>query len=94
MTWNTTRSYDHAYIRNIEYGAGEIVAQVLDLDDYANDIKRARLIAAAPDLLAALRHFVIAYETNMPPPGYSPENWRQMRADCLAAIAKAEGANQ
>jgi len=34
---------------------------------------------------------VIAYETNMPPPGYSPENWRQMRADCLAAVAKAEG---
>jgi len=94
MTWNTARSYDHAYIRNIEDGAGEIVAQVLDLDDYANDIKRARLIAAAPDLLAALRHFVIAYETNMPPPGYSPENWRQMRADCLDAIAKAEGANQ
>ena len=94
MTWNTARSYDHAYLRNIEDGAGEIVAQVLDLDDYANDIKRARLIAAAPDLLAALRHFVIAYETNMPPPGYSPKNWRQMRANCLAAIAKAEGANQ
>jgi hypothetical protein len=94
MTWNTARSYDHAYIRNIEDSTGETVAQVLDLDDYANDIKRARLIAAAPDLLAALRQFVIAYETNMPPPGYSPENWRQMRADCLAAIAKAEGANQ
>jgi hypothetical protein len=94
MTWNTARSYDHAYIRNIEDSTGETVAQVLDLDDYANDINRARLIAAAPDLLAALRHFVIAYETNMPPPGYSPENWRQMRADCLAAIAKAEGANQ
>jgi hypothetical protein len=94
MTWNTARSYDHAYIRNIEDSTGETVAQVLDLDDYANDIKRARLIAAAPDLLAALRHNVIAYETNMPPPGYSPENWRQMRADCLAAVAKAEGANQ
>jgi hypothetical protein len=94
MTWNTARSYDHAYIRNIEDGAGEIVAQVLDLDNYVNDINRARLIAAAPDLLAALRQFVIAYETNMPPPGYSPENWRKMRADCLAAVAKAEGANQ
>lgn len=49
------------------------------------------LIVAAPDLLAALRHFVTAYETNMPPPGYSAEGWRQMRADCRAAIAKAEG---
>jgi hypothetical protein len=55
MTWNTARSYDHAYIRNIEDSTGETVAQVLDLDDYANDIKRARLIAAAPELLAALK---------------------------------------
>jgi hypothetical protein len=28
------------------------------------------------------------------PPGYSPENWRQMRGDCVAAIAKAEGVSQ
>ena len=89
MTWSIARSFDHAYIRNIEDGAGEIVAQVLDLDDYANDIKRARLIAAAPDLLAALRHFVIAYETNMPPPGYSPENWTQYELPQHAKLKEA-----
>lgn len=50
----------------------------------------ARLIAAAPDLLAALRLFVVAYETNMPPPGYSPHNWRLMREKCRAALARAE----
>ena len=55
MNWRTARSFDHAYIRDIEDEAGETIAQVLDLDDHPNDLKRARLIAAAPDLLAALR---------------------------------------
>ena len=53
-TWTIARSFDHAYIRDIEDEDGETIAQVLDLDDYPNDIKRAKLIAAAPDLLAAL----------------------------------------
>jgi len=91
MTWSTARSYDHAYIRNIEDSTGETVAQVLDLDDYANDIKRARLIAAAPDLLAALYlalPFVEDHEgSEIYKPGAVAEAIRKIRA----AIAKAEG---
>jgi hypothetical protein len=91
MTWSTARSYDHAYIRNIEDSTGETVAQVLDLDDYANDIKRARLIAAAPDLLDALYlalPFVEDHEgSEIYKPGAVAEAIRKIRA----AIAKAEG---
>jgi hypothetical protein len=91
MTWSTARSYDHAYIRNIEDSTGETVAQVLDLDDYANDIKRARLIAAAPDLLDALYlalPFVEDHEgSEIYKPGAVAEAIRKIRA----AIDKAEG---
>jgi hypothetical protein len=92
MTWNTARSYDHAYIRNIEDSTGETVAQVLDLDDYANDIKRARLIAAAPDLLAAL-YLALPFvedheESEIYKPGAVADAIRKIRA----AIDKAEGA--
>ena len=93
MTWSTARSYDHAYIRNIEDSTGETVAQVLDLDDYANDIKRARLIAAAPDLLAALYlalPFVEDHEgSEIYKPGAVADAIRKIRA----AIDKAEGVN-
>ena len=91
MTWSIARSFDHAYIRNIEDDAGEIVAQVLDLDDYANDIKRARLIAAAPDLLDALclaLPFVEDHEVSeIYKPGAVAEAIRKIRA----TIDKAEG---
>jgi hypothetical protein len=94
MTWSTARSYDHAYIRNIEDSTGETVAQVLDLDDYANDIKRARLIAAAPDLLDALYlalPFVEDHEgSEIYKPGAVADAIRKIRA----AIDKAEGVNQ
>jgi hypothetical protein len=94
MTWNTARSYDHAYIRNIEDSTGETVAQVLDLDDYANDIKRARLIAAAPDLLDALYlalPFVEDHEgSEIYKPGAVADAIRKIRA----AIDKAEGVNR
>jgi hypothetical protein len=92
MIWKIARSFDHAYIRNIENDAGEIVAQVLDLDDYANDIKRARLIAAAPDLLDALclaLPFVEDHEgSEIYKPGAVAGAIRKIRA----AIDKAEGA--
>ena len=59
--WKSAIAFDRAYIRNIKDAQGEIIAQVCDLDDgVANDylyeaIANARLMAAAPDLLAALR---------------------------------------
>ena len=94
MTWSIARSFDHAYIRNIEDCAGEIVAQVLDLDDYANDLKRARLIAAAPDLLAALKALTFTARTfrNV---SQDEQMWTSIDEDALRsafdAIAKAEG---
>ena len=59
--WKSAFAFDRTYIRNIKDAQGEIIAQVCDLDDgVANDylyeaIANARLMAAAPDLLAALR---------------------------------------
>lgn len=50
----------------------------------------ARLIAAAPDLLAALRFIMAFYE-----PGQScldTNAWKQAESNARAAIAKAEGA--
>ena len=93
MTWSIARSFDHAYIRNIEDGAGEIVAQVLDLDDYANDIKRARLIAAAPDLLAALNKMVQEHDALQMAEGKKGDRWTAATL-ARAAIAKAEGVSQ
>ena len=55
-----------------------------------NQQANERLIAAAPALLAAIKSFVVTYETNMPPPGYSPDRWRAMREQCRAALALAE----
>ena len=86
-TWKTARSFDPAYIRDIEDEEGETVAQVLDLDDYAQDIKRARLIAAAPDLFAALDDllsYLEGYDHDYPEAaGYFDR--------ARAALAKAEG---
>ena len=59
--WKSAFAFDRAYIRNIKDAQGEIIAQVCNLDEgVANDylyeaIANARLMAAAPDLLAALR---------------------------------------
>jgi hypothetical protein len=48
----------------------------------------ARLIAASPDLLAALKRYVEHDDTN-----HEPGNtfWQQIKDEALAAIAKAEG---
>lgn len=67
--WRTAYSHSPAYIRDIKAADGEIIAQVCDFDDeVANDysdqtIANARLIAAAPDLLAALRA-ILPYAEN------------------------------
>jgi len=51
-------------------------------------LANARLIAAAPELLEALKRYVEHDDT-----AYDPaENfWRQIKDEALAAIAKAEG---
>lgn len=59
--WKLSHSHSHEYVRYIRDAQGEHIAHVCDLDDgVANDylheaIANARLMAAAPDLLAALR---------------------------------------
>lgn len=53
-------------------------------------INNARLIAAAPDMLAAL--FLFAdLPTDTPPPGILPSAWRASLAAAQVAIAKAGG---
>lgn len=89
-TWSTARSFEHAYIRNIEDETGEIVAQVLDLDDYPNDIKRARLIAAAPDLLAALKSMLREHDALQLAERRTGDRWPAATL-ARAAIAKATG---
>lgn len=60
---------------------------ILDADpmQYGNDTANARLIAAAPDLLEALKLAVRQNDHDMPMTG------EELRV-CRAAIAKAEGA--
>lgn len=59
--WKLSHSHSHEYVRYIRDAQGEHIAHVCDLDDgVANDylyeaIANAQLMAAAPDLLAALR---------------------------------------
>lgn len=68
--WKSAIAFDRAYIRNIKDAQGEIIAQVCDLDDgVANEylyeaIANARLMAAAPDLLAALRDLLDEADLN------------------------------
>ena len=89
--WKTAHSYSHEYIRSIKDAQGELIAQVCAFDDgVGNDYipettANARLMAAAPDLLAALREYVERHEADGDPAGL-PE----YELAC-AAIAKATG---
>ena len=89
--WKTAHSYSHEYIRSIKDAQGELIAQVCAFDDgVGNDYipettANARLMAAAPDLLAALREYVERHEADGDPAGL-PE----YELAC-AAIAKALG---
>jgi len=85
--WNYDRSGYSLYVNS---GRELVTALSMDGKRLETSEANARLIAAAPDMLDALRLFVVAYETNMPPPGYSAHNWRLMREKCRAALARAE----
>jgi phage tail sheath gpL-like len=86
--WKTTRSFSHEYIRNIKDAQGELIAQVCELDDGLNEtIANARLMAAAPELLAALQG-MIEYFVDYSWDDYSDTETLQA---ARAAIAKATG---
>lgn len=52
-------------------------------------LANARLMAAAPELLAALRSFA-SLPSDTPPPGILPSAWREALAAAEDALAKAE----
>jgi hypothetical protein len=84
--WKTAIAFDRDYIRNIKDAQGEIIAEIPDWDDGLEETTaNARLMAAAPDLLAALSEYVERHEAEGNPAGL-PE----YELAC-AAIAKATG---
>jgi len=86
--WKTAIAFDRAYIRHIKDAQGEIIAQIPDWDDGLEETTaNARLMAAAPDLLAALQG-MIEYFVDTSIDDYS--DTRTMQA-ARAAIAKALG---
>jgi hypothetical protein len=91
--WKTTRSFSHEYIRNIKDAQGELIAQVCELDDGLNEtIANARLMAAAPELLADLRDLLSRAESELDQTATHDglANCDAL-ARCRAAIAKATG---
>lgn len=86
--WKTTRSFSHEYIRNIKDAQGELIAQVCDLEDGLNEtIANARLMAAAPDLLAALQGLIDYFID----PSWDDYSDTETMQAARAAIAKATG---
>jgi hypothetical protein len=91
--WKTAHSYSHEYIRSIKDAQGELIAQVCAFDDgvgndyLAETTANARLMAAAPDLLAALQG-MIEYFVDGSIDDYSDTETMQA---ARAAIAKATG---
>jgi hypothetical protein len=91
--WKTAHSYSHEYIRSIKDAQGELIAQVCAFDDgvgndyLAETTANARLMAAAPDLLAALQG-MIEYFVDCSIDDYSDTETMQA---ARAAIAKATG---
>lgn len=64
--WKTTRSHSDEYIRDIKDAQGELIAQVCAFDDEVMEtIANARLMAAAPDLLEALRDILSRAEQEL-----------------------------
>jgi hypothetical protein len=64
--WKTAIAFDRDYIRNIKDAQGEIIAQIPDwTDGLAETTANARLMAAAPDLLTALRDLLSRAEIEL-----------------------------
>jgi hypothetical protein len=64
--WKTAIAFDRDYIRNIKDAQGEIIAQIPDWEDgLSESTANARLMAAAPDLLAALRDLLSRAEQEL-----------------------------
>lgn len=63
--WKSAIAFDRAYIRNIKDAQGEIIAQIPDWEDGLEETTaNARLMTAAPDLLAALRDLLDEADLN------------------------------
>ena len=72
------------FIRTYVDGEMYDLASVL-CDETGNATANARLIAAAPDLLAALQNVAACFDAN------DPDSMANAMADARAAIAKATG---
>lgn len=88
--WKLGRSFEDAYIRNIEDEEGEIIAQVCDLDDFPACHNRALLMAAAPELLDALYLALPFVEDHEGSEVYKPGVVRDAIKTIRAAIRNAE----
>jgi len=88
--WKLSRSYEDAYIRNIENENGEMIAQVCDLDDFPACHNRALLMAAAPELLDALYLALPFVEDHKDSEVYKPGVVRDAVRQIRAAIKAAE----
>jgi hypothetical protein len=67
----------------------EHICHVCALDDAAEDTANARLISAAPDLLAALQYVTDILSSSVAPDDYEP--FRKCVSQARAAISKATG---
>lgn len=96
--WKLSHSHSHEYVRYIRDAQGEHIAHVCDLDDgVANEylyeaIANARLMAAAPDLLAELTNLYLVaseqFDQSATHDGLQNCEWL---ARARAAIARATG---
>jgi hypothetical protein len=85
--WKSAIAFDRAYIRNIKDAQGEIIAQIPDWEDGLEETTaNARLMAAAPDLLAALRDLLDEADLN------EVDEYTAPKVEAArAAIARATG---
>jgi hypothetical protein len=89
--WKVAHAHSTEYIRDIKDAQGELIAQVCAFDDEVSEtVANARLMAAAPDLLAALLDLLSRAELDQSATHDGLENCNAL-AKCRAAIAKATG---